>query len=58
MSLESKVDEKNIRAKGETKFSGEYLVEDVIENAEHYRRLIFSNRGTLIQSEVKLKKGL
>lgn len=58
MSVETKVDEKKIRVKGVTKFSGEYLVEDVVEDGERYRRLIFVNRGTLIQSEVKLKKSL
>lgn len=52
----SKDKHEDARFRGESKFSGEYVVEDVIENDEHYRRLIFLSRGTVIQSEVKLKK--
>lgn len=57
MSVSNNENESNIIAKGESKFSGKYIVKEVIENYEYYRRLIFLNRGTVIQSEVKLKKG-
>lgn len=56
MSVDAKVDERSIIARGESKFSGKFIVKDVIEKDEHYRQLIFLNRGTVIQSEVKLKK--
>ncbi|XP_065221939.1 eEF1A lysine and N-terminal methyltransferase homolog [Planococcus citri] len=52
----SKNENKEVRFRGKSKFSGEYIVDDVVDNGEHYRRLIFLNRGTVIQSEVKLKK--
>lgn len=50
-------DSRNIRTRDESSFSGKFIVEDIIENNEHYRRLIFLNRGNVIQSEVKLTKG-
>ncbi len=56
MSVSSSSRTSNIRAKGESKFSGEFVVEDVVEDDQHFRRLVFLNRGNVIQSEVKLKK--
>ncbi|KAK7591015.1 hypothetical protein V9T40_002628 [Parthenolecanium corni] len=57
MSVSSADDNsRNILACDESSFSGKFIVEDVIEDDEHYRRLILLNRGNVIQSEVKLKK--
>lgn len=50
-------DSRNILTRDESLFSGKFIVEDVVENDEHYRRLIFLSRGNVIQSEVKLRKG-
>ncbi|TRY74390.1 hypothetical protein TCAL_04600 [Tigriopus californicus] len=42
------------RCRGKSKFSGEFVVEDVEVNGELFRRLIFMNNPNLTQSEAKI----
>jgi len=43
------------RCRGRSHYSGEFVVEDVEVNGDHYRRLVFMNNKNLTQSEAKLK---
>lgn len=51
------VGERTERSRGNSKFSGEFVVEDVSVNGECFRRLVFLNNPNLTQSEAKLKIG-
>ncbi len=54
------VDIRDTKFKGNSKFSGEFYVEDVKPNDETVptRRLIFQKINPIIQTEVILKKGI
>ena len=51
------VGRRNIRQRGHSELSGDYVIEDIEEDGEQYRRLIFLNNPTLVQSRAKLMKG-
>jgi len=42
---------------GSSAMSGDFVVEDVSVEDERFRRLVFLNNQSVIQSEAKLKKG-
>lgn len=57
LSLGDDISNRVIKFKGSSEFSGEFVVEDVEIEGETFRRLVFMNNQTLIQSETKLRKG-
>ncbi|GFT53591.1 eEF1A lysine and N-terminal methyltransferase [Nephila pilipes] len=54
LSIGDDVGQRDIRCKGKSDVSGEFVVEDVLSNKDLYRRLIFLNSPYIIQSEAKL----
>lgn len=55
LSLGDDVGQRDVRCKGKSDISGEFVVEDVLSsNDDLYRRLIFLNSPYIIQSEAKL----
>lgn len=57
LSLGSDVGSREIVYKGTSSFSGDFVVEDVQSENKLYRRLIFLNNQSVIQSEALLKAG-
>lgn len=57
LSLGSDVGSREIVYKGTSSFSGDFVVEDVQSENKLYRRLIFLNNQSVIQSEALLKSG-
>ncbi|XP_070492061.1 eEF1A lysine and N-terminal methyltransferase homolog [Chironomus tepperi] len=55
LSLGSDVGSREITYKGTSSFSGDFVVEDVQSDNKLYRRLIFLNNQSVIQSEALLK---
>lgn len=55
LSLGSDVGSREIAYKGTSSFSGDFVVEDVQSENKFYRRLIFLNNQSVIQSEALLK---
>lgn len=56
LSLGGDVGERTVLHRGNSKFSGDYVVEDVaMESGEIFRRLIFLNNEFVIQSEALVK---
>ncbi|GIY35189.1 eEF1A lysine and N-terminal methyltransferase [Caerostris extrusa] len=59
LSLGDDVGQRDIKCRGQSELSGEYVVEDVLaEKDQFYRRLIFLNSPYITQSEAKLMIGL
>lgn len=57
LSLGGDVGERSVLHRGSSKFSGDYVVEDVTtESGEIFRRLIFLNNQFVIQSEALVKE--
>ncbi|PRD21754.1 UNVERIFIED_CONTAM: mettl13 [Trichonephila clavipes] len=55
LSLGDDVGQRDVKCKGKSDISGEFVVEDVLSNNDDlYRRLIFLNSPYIIQSEAKL----
>lgn len=58
LSLESSVGKREVCHEGNSKFSGQFVVEEVEDDeGSFYRRLIFLDNQFVIQSEAKLKTG-
>ncbi|XP_022919129.2 eEF1A lysine and N-terminal methyltransferase homolog [Onthophagus taurus] len=55
LSINSEVGERIIRYEGNSKFSGDYVIEDVKIDEVKYRRLYYLQTQLLIQSEARLK---
>ncbi|XP_012251378.2 eEF1A lysine and N-terminal methyltransferase homolog [Athalia rosae] len=56
LSLESSVGKREVCHQGSSKFSGEFVIEEIEDDkGSVYRRLIFLNNQFVIQSEAKLK---
>ncbi|CAH2001857.1 unnamed protein product [Acanthoscelides obtectus] len=57
LSLGSDVGHRTIRYEGNSQFSGDYVIEDVItESGDKYRRLFYTSSQLVIQSEGKLRQ--
>jgi hypothetical protein len=58
LSLGQDIGNRQIRYKGKSEMSGDYVIEDVDVSGDMYRRLVFSSSPNIIQSEAKLVSGL
>lgn len=56
LSLGSDVGDRNIVHKGTSELSGDFVVEDVTTDVKTYRRLVFLNNQSVIQSEALMKQ--
>lgn len=56
LSLGADVGERILRFEGTSKFSGNYVVEDVTIDDDKFRRLFYLSSQSVIQSEAKLKR--
>lgn len=55
LSLGQDIGKRQIKYKGRSEMSGDYVIEDVDVDGDVYRRLIFSSNPNIVQSEAKLK---
>lgn len=55
LSLGQDIGKRDIKFKGQSKMSGDYVIEDVEAESHVYRRLIFTSTPMIVQSEARLK---
>ena len=58
LSVGQDIGNRQIRYKGKSEMSGDYVIEDVDVSGDMYRRLVFSSNPNIVQSEAKLISGL
>lgn len=54
LSVGQDIGNRQIRYKGKSEMSGDYVIEDVDVSGDMYRRLVFSSNPNIVQSEAKL----
>ena len=58
LSLGDSINLRTIRDRGRSDLSGEYVVEEVDRDGEIFRRLVFIGNRNMVQSEVRLTRGM
>ena len=56
LSLGDEINTREVRQRGQSRLSGDFVVEDVESEGDMYRRLVFLSSKNTVQSEAKLIK--
>ena len=58
LSLGDDINTRTVRHRGNSPFSGNFVVEDVESEGQMYRRLVFLSSKNTVQSEARLVRGI
>lgn len=57
LTIGDDINTRSIQHRGSSDLSGDFVVEDIESEGEIFRRLIFLNNKTFVQSEARMMKG-